>query len=154
MCPACRPLFRGNSRRLDMSSALSLLACFQFQSIKWSKLNLQARQVCPATQEMEPAWFYLKGSSWWIFSLEHGLCIWLCFVTNNWIWICYENFEFVLKWIEFICIWMDVYAYEWMFELVHCVCILMTTSCRSGADSIEYTSGSDALVFFGFSHWL
>ena len=27
---------------------------------------------------------------------------------------------------------------------------LMRTSCRSGADSIEYTSGSDALVFFGF----
>ena len=27
---------------------------------------------------------------------------------------------------------------------------MMRTSCRSGADSIEYTSGSDALVFFGF----
>ena len=27
---------------------------------------------------------------------------------------------------------------------------VMRTSCRSGADSIEYTSGSDALVFFGF----
>ena len=27
---------------------------------------------------------------------------------------------------------------------------VMRTSCRSGADSIEYTSGSDALQFFGF----
>ena len=27
---------------------------------------------------------------------------------------------------------------------------LMRTSCRLGADSIEYTSGSDALEFFGF----
>ena len=26
----------------------------------------------------------------------------------------------------------------------------MRTSCRVGADSIEYTSGSDALQFFGF----
>jgi len=28
--------------------------------------------------------------------------------------------------------------------------ILMRTSCRVGVDSIEYTSGSDALQFFGF----
>ena len=41
------------------------------------------------------------------------------YLNLNMLW----NFEFVLKlivkWIEFICIWMDVHAYE----LVPCVCI-------------------------------
>ena len=38
-----------------------------------------------------------------------------------------------------------------LFELSSFTADLMRTSChRPGADSIEYTSGGDALVFYGF----